>query len=310
VLVAITWCTRGYGREVEQRQLLAFVAVADELHFGRAAERMGLLQPAVSQLVRRLERDVGLTLFERSPHHVTLTAAGTALLEHARAAVAAHARAEEAAAAIRAGARGRLRIGTSDGLAPWLGPVLARFAERHPGVELVLEPARTPVKLARLRDGTLDVAFVHAPRGAGGLRLVRVWDEPLVVALPAWHRLARAPSVDLALLGELPLLLAGATAEEGVREELLDHCRRAGLEPRLGPPYRGREDALMTIASAGAWTYLRASSAGAVSDGVATVPVADPRVRAVTHLARRVVGVAPLVETLETLAVAAARRDG
>jgi DNA-binding transcriptional LysR family regulator len=117
---------------MELRQLAAFVAVADELHFGRAAERLGVVQPAVSQLVRRLERELGVVLFERSSHHVALTGAGTKLLPAARRSLSASHELALAAPALVRGEQGELRVGTTEGIGANLKPPPRTVRRRAP----------------------------------------------------------------------------------------------------------------------------------------------------------------------------------
>jgi len=204
VLVAIT---PRYRRDVELRQLAAFVAVADELHFGRAAERLDIVQPAVSQLVRRLERELDIVLFERSSHHVALTGEGAELLAAARKALAARDELTSRAAALVRGEQGELRIGTSEGISQSLNLLLARFAEQRPNAGTRLQALHTPAKLKALRAGELDVAFVRAPIELSGLRTVRLWSESVVAVLPERHLLAAREEIPLDELGALPLML-------------------------------------------------------------------------------------------------------
>jgi DNA-binding transcriptional LysR family regulator len=128
---------------VEIRQLTYFVTVADELSFGRAAQRLHIVQPAVSQQIRRLERELGVALFDRSSRHVRLTAAGERLLPEARAVLAAASRARQVAAGIAVGAEGILRIGSSQGLGDRLDQVLGELAKTAPGLQVRL--VSTPV---------------------------------------------------------------------------------------------------------------------------------------------------------------------
>jgi len=124
---------------MELRQLAAFVAVTDELHLGRAAARLGVVQPAVSQLVRRLERELGVVLFERSSHHVALTGAGAELLPGARRVLSASEEFAAAAPALARGEQGELRIGTTEGAGANLNLLLARFSWER---QLAVAPAR------------------------------------------------------------------------------------------------------------------------------------------------------------------------
>ncbi|NEB75420.1 LysR family transcriptional regulator [Streptomyces sp. SID14478] len=274
---------------MELRQLSYFVAVAEELHFGRAAEKLHIVQSAVSQQIRRLERDLGRDLFDRSPRHVRLTGAGERLLPEARAVLVA---AERARAAVAR--RTVLRLGTSTGLGEHLDRVLGAFADLAPhlGVELVSAP--TQERLREVQEGRLDAAFLRAgadgPELAPGLRAVPVWQEPLLAALPARHPLAAAPDVAVADLAELPLGLTDRRNHPALVDLVVGACHDAGFEPRPAPCGGTLQDTLATI-GAGAnpmWTVVYASHARVVhSSRVAFVPFRAPGLALTTVLVTR-----------------------
>jgi DNA-binding transcriptional LysR family regulator len=301
-LGALTAITSSYRRQMELRQLAAFVAVADELHFGRAAERLGLVQPAVSQLVRRLEGELGVLLFERSSHHVALTGAGSELLPAARRALRARDELAAAAPALVRGERGELSVGTTEGMGANLNLLLGRFADERPNVRIRLEAIHTPAKLRAVRSGDLDVAFVRAPLGVSGLRVRELWSEPLRVVLPERHALAAQEAVALAELSSLPVLLGPRSTNPGMHDQLLAVCRRAGLEPRLGPALGNVQEAFATISAGAAWTLLAASNAPPSAHGVAVRALADQAARASVALAWRASGTSPLTRRFIDLA--------
>lgn len=284
------------------RQLAAFVAVADERHFGRAAERLGTVQPAVSQLVRRLERELDVVLFDRSSHHVALTGAGNELLPIARQALSARDAIAEAAAATVRGDRGTLRIGTSAGIGVNLNLLLARFAERRPRTNVRLQLLHTPAKLRALRSGDLDLAFVRMPPVTSGVRVIKLWNEALVAVLPASHPVSAADEVDLDRLSSLPLILAPSSSNPGVRGQLLTVCRDRGLEPRVGPALGDVQEAFGIIATGAAWTLLTESNALAPPVGIAVRPIAGPRARTTVDLAWRSSGTDALTRAFVELA--------
>jgi DNA-binding transcriptional LysR family regulator len=192
---------------VELRHLTTFVAVAEESSFTRAADRLHLVQSAVSAGVRNLERELGVVLFERTTHRVTLTDAGLALLPEARATLAAAAAAREAVEQVTGGLRGTVALGIMQ--APVLRAVsvpavLAAFRAEHPGVVIEVRHAGGSSKMAELlRDGRLDLAFLALSAGqAPGLTLTPLSREPVVLAVPPGHRLRGGASVDLATLGD------------------------------------------------------------------------------------------------------------
>jgi DNA-binding transcriptional LysR family regulator len=177
---------------MELRHLHYFVVVAEELHFRRAAERLHIAQPSVSQQVRRLEDELGVRLFERNRRGVTLTPAGAVLLDEARLTLAQAARAAERAREAGAGERGRLRVNLTrsspGGLA---GEIVDAYRARYPEVQLELDVGQTSTHAEQLRRGTIDIAFVRPPLLDSELEEIELGREPLVCVLPRGHRLAR-----------------------------------------------------------------------------------------------------------------------
>ncbi|WP_258958148.1 LysR family transcriptional regulator, partial [Streptomyces leeuwenhoekii] len=177
---------------MELRQLRYFMVVAEEGGFSRAAERLHIVQSAVSQQIRALERDLGIVLFDRSSRRVRLSSAGERLLPEARAVLAAADRAREVAADIVAGAEGVLRMGTVQAPGDRLYRALAGFAALAPRVRVRLMKLPPAERLAAARAGLLDAVLVRAlpPGRVAGLEAIPVWTDPLYVALPAAHPLA------------------------------------------------------------------------------------------------------------------------
>jgi len=287
---------------MELRQLEYFVAVAEELHFGRAADRLHIGQPAVSQQVRRLERELGAELLDRSPRHVRLTAAGASLLPEARAVMAAVARARAAVAAAPVAGAGELRLGTSTGLGERLERVLDAFARLAPGVTLELVAAPASQRLARLADGTLDAAFVRSPVQAGdrGLRAVPLWRDVLVAAVSARHPIAAATCASFADLAELPLRLTARRNNPALVDLVVSALSAAGREPVSAPPASNLADTLAAIGADGAsWTVVYASHAALLrTTRVAFVPFEPPGLSLRTYLALRREPPTPLQDML------------
>jgi DNA-binding transcriptional LysR family regulator len=271
---------------MELRQLRYFVTVADYGHFGRAAEALHIVQPAVSQQVARLERELGIELFDRSRRQVTLTPDGQAFLPHARRVLDASGQAARAAAGLAAGQTGLLRVGSSDVLGPRLQQILAAFRRRRPAAAVELVPAPTPVKLAAVSAGELDAAFVRAAPPAAGITVEPLWDEPLYAAVPARLAPADGTPADLAALSGLPLAQASQTANPGVHDLITAACRTAGFTPRPGPPLGTIQDLLAAHVAAGrCWTLLYASTpAATIPPDVALLPT-RPALHVATGLA-------------------------
>jgi DNA-binding transcriptional LysR family regulator len=269
---------------MEVRQLRYFVAVAEREHFGQAAESLHIVQAAVSKQVARLERELGLTLFDRSHRRVRLTPDGQAFLPHARRALRGIDRAAAAAAELAAGSTGLLRVGSSIGLGPRVEAALAVVRDAYPGVTLqVTTSASTTGHLTALVDHDLDAAFVAAPPATPGVRVHHLWDEPLLLAVPA----ARAEAAgDLATLADLPMARYARAESPGTDDLITAACQAAGFTPRKGPTLTRAQDLLTGPVSAGdCWAVLAADLLHHhVPAAVAIVPP-DPPILVPTALA-------------------------
>ena len=196
---------------MELRHLTVFVAVAEEASFTRAAERLHMVQSAVSASVRGLERELGAALFDRTTRRVEPTDAGDALLPEARHVLAAVTAAREAVDQVSGGLRGTLRLGTMQGQAmrPIIVPrLVAGFRAEHPGVEVHVSHTGGSVLMAeQVLAGRLDVAFLSLPEGPpAGLTLTRLSREQMQIACPKDHPLAARAEVDLAAVADEPFI--------------------------------------------------------------------------------------------------------
>lgn len=222
--------------DVHGRDLRYFVTVAEELHFTRAAERLFVSQPALSKQVRLLERHLGATLFERDRRSVRLTAAGVALLPHAREVLAAWDAGLSALDRVAAEDRVRLRVGmsTSPGRGGLLPAIRSRFTAEHPTARLELRQIDWRDPSAGLADGSTDVAFVWLPLPEERrYRWVVMTTEPRHVALPETHRLAARDTVTFDDLLDEPFLALPESAGP-LREYWLAVESRGGRAPRVG----------------------------------------------------------------------------
>jgi DNA-binding transcriptional LysR family regulator len=218
---------------MELRQLEYFVAVAEEASFTRAAARVRVAQPGVSAQIRRLEREFGQPLLDRSGRTVRLTEAGAAVLPYARAALGAVAGAKLAVDELAGLMRGRVAVGAVNSCsAIGLPDVLAGFHTAYPGVEIALCEANTDELLAGLRDGALDLAVVGIAGAAPeGVSTTVVVDEELCAAVRPDHPLAARDTVSLADLNEHALI--SLPRGTGLRACLDDACGTAGLRPHI-----------------------------------------------------------------------------
>lgn len=270
---------------MELRQLRYFVTVAEELHFGRAAERLHIVQPAVSQQVRRLERSLGVSLFSRTTRSVSLTEAGQRFLPEAQAVLAAARRASESMASFR-DVRS-LRLGTSEGLGDRLDALLRGFARLCPSASLELLHAPTLDRLQRVRNGSLDATIVRGSWPASGLDFTPLWMDEVWVALPASHPLASSSVVSFASLASLPARLSPPSRNQPLYDLVLSSCREAGFEPVLGAEFTTAQDTLGTLGFGRPhWTvFYRAHANLLPVPGVVFRPLRDPSPRMPTYLA-------------------------
>lgn len=261
---------------IELHHLRHFAAVAEELHFGRAAEHLGMTQPPLSQSIKRLEADLGVTLFERSRRKVALTAAGRVFQAEAARTLA------QADAAIRLTRRAaseeiaQLRIGfVSAALYRLLPDVLRRFRDRYSDVEIRLEEQSTDAQLAGVRDGSLDIGFVHPPlRDADDLAIETVSRDRLIAAIPAAHELAGAATIELAALAGSDFVLFPARQGPVLQGRIVQACRRAGFLPRIAQEAQ-RMHTILSLVAAGLGVSLVPEGARSLRlDGVSFVPVA------------------------------------
>ncbi|MCP2339315.1 LysR family transcriptional regulator [Actinomadura rupiterrae] len=253
---------------VELRQLEYFVAVAEELHFGRAAERLHVGQPAVSQQLARLERELGVELVERTSRRVRLTAAGHRLLPASRTALLAIDRLRDLAREPADQVTGTLRLGTSEGLGERLDRVLEQLSRVAPRLQIQLVSLPFSQRIAAVREERLDAAFVRPAitDPDGNLEQFPVWTEPLVAALPATHPLAARPAIQLKQIARLPLRLTARETNPRFHDLITTGLERAGIEPSWGNPIDAVHDALSEIGSgAPAWSVLYASAAEQLS---------------------------------------------
>ncbi|TDU90260.1 DNA-binding transcriptional LysR family regulator [Kribbella voronezhensis] len=225
------WCMM---RVMELRQLKSFVVVAEELNVGRAAIRLHLTQPSLSRQIAALEHDLGVELFARVKRRFVLTAAGAAFLADAQELLR---RADEAVRTAQRTHRGelgtlRLRFVQSATFEA-LPRLLGAFRAAYPEVVLDLETMTTLRQADALRDGRIDVGLLRLPAAEPGLSSRVVSHDPLVVALPAGHRLAKRKRIGLADLAEETFVLYTQASGPSVHETIVGYCRAAGFVPRI-----------------------------------------------------------------------------
>lgn len=217
---------------VDIRQLLYFQRVAELGSFTRAAQALHLVQPALSQQVAALEREVGLPLFHREPRGVRLTEAGERLLPYARRVLGELERAQQALGALRELRTGRVALGLPPSATLSLLPeILETFRARYPALEVQIVEEMTDVLVEQLLDGRLDLALVSFPIDDQRLATRPLFQERLVLVVPPDHRLARAERVDLAELAAEPWILP--YRRHGTRALVEAACQQSGFSLRV-----------------------------------------------------------------------------
>ncbi len=263
---------------MELRQLEYFVAVAEEAHFTRAARRLSIAQPAVSQQIRRLENELGEPLFLRD-RTVSLTEAGAALLPHARAALGRVAQGREAIAALRGLLGGHLRVGLVQPLPDRrVVRAIGQFQRRYPAIELTLTEDETDALIEATLAGRLDGAFIglgpdQAPPPE--LESAVVAREEAVVAVHPGHRLATLRSVQVGALRDEPIVTL--TRASRLRTVLEAVCRQAGFAPRVVAETSDMSVMLALVAEGVGIALLPRSGLDGVAE-VTAIELTDPRV--------------------------------
>jgi DNA-binding transcriptional LysR family regulator len=271
---------------MELRRLRYFVAVAEELHFRRAADRLHLAQPALSQQVRKLEVELGVDLLHRSRRGVALTSAGSVFLDEARRLLRQADEAARAARNARTGTAGKVRLGhLADAVPATLLRAIAAFAARHPGVEIVPETVAARRSVEEVRSGRLDVAVVGLPSPVDGMKVTPLGIEYAIAAVPDRHLLSGRAAIPLHALEETPLVLLPRPTNPAFHDAVLGGFRAAGISPQLTDVSVPQVEHALLLVASGAGIAILPSS---VADRYSTIGVSfrtlDPPIPA-TELA-------------------------
>ena len=262
---------------VELRHLRYFIAVAEELNFSRAAQRLHMAQPPLSAAIRSLERDLGVELFHRTTREVRLTDAGHAFLTGARRTLADADRAAEDAKRAAAGALGRLRIAYSWSTRFETLPALGRaFRAGHPDVELLAQElwnARMPPAFG---NGSIDVALSLCPEIAAELDLAPIRSERLVALLPEAHPLAGEREIPLSALAKEDFIVFPREIAPRLHDAFMAIFRRAGFEPRVRTESFHTGWDLGILADIPAVAMAPQTVAGGLPDGIVAVAICEP----------------------------------
>lgn len=219
---------------MEIRQLKYFITVAEELHFGRAAESLHLSQPALSKQIQALEDDLDVQLFERTKHWVKLTIAGQKFLETAQRILHDLEEGVQITKQVADGSIGRLRIGFTEASLFNLAPNIVKiYREQYPQVELLLSTRSTEAQVEALRTHQIDVGFVYLPIREPSLAIHPLFEEVYVVALPNSHRLARQKQITLQSLANEPLIFYPRALAPVLYGGFIKCCEQAGFVPNI-----------------------------------------------------------------------------
>jgi DNA-binding transcriptional LysR family regulator len=222
------------NEEIELRHLRYFLAVAEELHFGRAAKRLHIAQPPLSQQIRRLEESIGYQLFVRSSRSVKLTPAGDVLLDRARRTVSKINEDLEAVRSVARGEVGALTVGfVGSAVLTRLPSVLGRYRDLYPQVQLRLKEFHTSLVLDGIREGSLDVGFVRDAGPADDLHVETLLAERFIAAVPKGHVLATRSSIPVKCLRDEPFVFFPRSAGVYAWENTVRLCEKQGFRPNI-----------------------------------------------------------------------------
>ncbi|WDG78159.1 LysR family transcriptional regulator [Pseudomonas chlororaphis] len=247
---------------MEIKHLRSFVTLAQELHFGRAAQRLAIVQPALSMQIKLLEEELGVRLFERNRHAVALTEVGAIFLPEARATLHQAAHAMDVARASGRGEIGRVRLGFVSSVLPEFLPALIRaLHERFPRIELELKDMPGPDQAAALKNGQLDFGLMRLPAIIPGIQTREVLRESFMVALPDDHPLASSATLQPAALARLPVLILARRYAPGFHDQLMQELNRQGAQLEVAAEL-GEFTTMLALVSAGLGIGLLPTHAG------------------------------------------------
>lgn len=219
---------------MELRQLRHFVFLAEEMHFGRAAARLFITQPALSTSVMRLEEEMKIRLFERDSKTVALTLVGRLMLARAKEIVSLTDKLEQFSHAVAAGGAGVVEVGfTGTLLFRGLAPILKNFRDTFPQIELSVRELTSQVQIDMLRTGRLDAAFVSSPVPPAGLSSFVLFEERFVACLPEGHPLAGKSQIDLRQLQDAEFVMLSRDASPAYYDHIVAMCAATGFQPNV-----------------------------------------------------------------------------
>jgi DNA-binding transcriptional LysR family regulator len=289
---------------MDLRHLRYFAVVAEELHFTRAAQRIGIAQPPLTFQIKALEKELGVQLFDRQPGRVSLTEPGKVYLEEVRA-ILEHVRMAALRCQLSAqGMAGRLRVGFTESASfrEELTTALHRYRSLFPQVEISLEENRTGPLMDSLRQRRIDVAFVRPPVGDDDeIRFVLMSTEPMVVAVQKGHRLAGRRTVRLEELRDELFVLYARTTRSGLPETVISACEARGFSPKVVQYAPQISSTINLVASGLGISLVPACMRSSRGDDVRYISLNGSDMVASLGLAHRVNGLSPVAQNLVDL---------
>jgi DNA-binding transcriptional LysR family regulator len=290
---------------MELRHLRYFVAVAEELHFTRAAERLGIKQPPLSLQIRQLESELGTRLFRRLTRGIELTETGALLLEEARRSLD---QIEQIKAGVQSRARGetgRIHVGLASAtyFQPLIPTIIREYRERYPGVLLSPQTTVSALMVAGLQSGEIDVAFVRPPIINGeGLTVIPLIEEPMLIVLPATHPLASRAAVPLAALAQEKWILLPRVMSPGAYDAIIASFQREGFSPNVEQEAPQIPSIVYMVAAGFGVSIVPQSITQIRAEGVRYLPIEGEGPRAPISLAYRRNDHSPAVRNFVELA--------
>ena len=295
---------------MELRHLRYFIAVAEELHFTRAAERLGIKQPPLSLQICQLEHELGAPLFHRLTRGVELTDTGAFLLIEARQILDQVERTKAEVQSRARGETGRIHLGFAGAtyFQPLVPAVIRAYRERYPSVVLSPEQSNTPQLVAGLRSGEIDIAFVRPPVSDDeGLAVEFLVEEPMLIVVPASHPHAGHHAMPLEALARETLILFPRSIGPGLYDAVIASCQRAGFSPKLGQEAPQISSIVHMVAAGFGVSIVPQSIKQIRAEGVAYLPIEGDAPYAPIGLAYRSDDHAVIVRNFVALARRTAR---
>ena len=296
---------------MELRHLRYFVAVAEELHFTRAAERLHIGQPPLSHQIQMLEAEIGAQLFERSKRWVRLTDAGQLFLEDARRILALTEQAADTARRVDRGEIGELRIGFTSAT-PFIAffpNMINTYRKRFPGVTVTLREMSTMQQIMAIKERSLDLGFVRPPELEipKSIILTKLRKDPLFLFMPTKHQLAKKNVIDFRKCNDEAFVMYPKNAGTGIYPQFIQLCKEAGFEPKIVQEAREASTVIGLVAAGCGITLLPESLKSIRMTGVCSRPLTGTSATTTLMLAQRAGETTPLIDAFSKLAISASK---